>query len=443
MKKTVLTFILSVLAVFACAFAFVACGGDGSHKHSAQYYSVDENTHWKVCDECGKTFDNGEHSLNASGVCSVCGYIAVYTHGLEYDEVKDDNENVIAFAVIGKGEVASTDIIIPSYHNGKPVTDIWNEAFAGCSDLTSIVIPDSVTYIGRDAFENTAYYNDESNWENEVLYIGKHLIEARNTLSGAYAIKQGTLMIADDAFLDCSDLTSIEIPNSATSIGWSAFNFCSSLASITVQNGNTKYHSGGNCLIDTTTKTLIQGCNNSIIPTDGSVTSIEYGAFWGCSSLTSIEIPNSVTSIGDRAFAECSSLTSIEISNSVTSIEKYAFSGCSSLTSIEIPNSVTSIRRSAFWGCSSLTSITIGNGVTSIGDSAFYGCSSLTSIEIPNSVTSIDDIAFISCINLTSIKFNGTMAQWAAISKGSSWNYNTGDYTVTCTDGTLSKSESE
>ena len=133
------------------------------------------------------------------------------------------------------------------------------------------------------------------------------------------------------------------------------------------------------------------------------VTSIENEAFWECSSLTSVTIPNSVTSIGWNAFIFCSSLTSVTIPNSVTSIGESAFCGCSSLTSIEIPNSVTSIEDQVFDGCSSLTSVTIPNSVTRIGWSAFSGCSGLTSVTIPNSVTSIGDNAFFGCCSLTSI----------------------------------------
>ena len=134
-----------------------------------------------------------------------------------------------------------------------------------------------------------------------------------------------------------------------------------------------------------------------------SVTSIGSSAFYGCSSLTSVTIPNSVTSIGSYAFNGCSSLTSVTIPNSVTSIGGYAFSGCSSLSSITIPNSVTSIGNSAFSHCSVLTSITLPEGVTSIGNSAFYGCSSLTSITIPESVTSIGNYVFEDCHSLVSI----------------------------------------
>ena len=191
-----------------------------------------------------------------------------------------------------------------------------------------------------------------------------------------------------------------------TSIGYEAFYKCTGLTSITIPN---------------------------------SVTSIGYNAFKYCTGLTSITIPNSVTSIGDWAFNHCTGLTSINVASgnnyysdnngvlfnkkktelirypegksqtsytipdSVTSIEDCAFDGCSGLTSITIPNSVTSIGDDAFAGCSGLTSITIPNSVTSIGHWAFDGCTGLTSITIPNSVTSIGDYAFDGCTGLTSI----------------------------------------
>ena len=140
---------------------------------------------------------------------------------------------------------------------------------------------------------------------------------------------------------------------------------------------------------------LLQDCSNLtsiIIP--NTVTSIGDHAFYGCSKLTSITIPNSVISIGGYAFYECSSLTSISIPNSVSNIGIFTFRSCSSLTSVSIPNSVTSIEGDAFWGCSNLTSVTIPNSVTSIGGRAFKNCSHLSSISIPNSVTNVGEGAF-------------------------------------------------
>ena len=140
-----------------------------------------------------------------------------------------------------------------------------------------------------------------------------------------------------------------------------------------------------------------------------SVTSIGDSAFYGCSGLTSVTIPNGVTSIGEYAFFACSGLTSVTIGNSVTSIGYAAFYACSGLPSVTIPNSVTSIGEYALYSCSGLTSVSIGNSVTSIGQCAFYDCNSLTSVTIPNSVTIIDTATFSYCSNLTSITIGNSV----------------------------------
>ena len=228
-----------------------------------------------------------------------------------------------------------TSVTIPN-----SVTSIGDWAFQYCESLTSVTIPNSVTSIGWGAFSGTGIYNNESNWENDVLYISNCLIKAKTKISGSYTIKDNTRLLAQFAFYGCTSLTSVTIPNSITSIGYYAFSSCSSLTSITIPN---------------------------------SVTSIGGSAFSDCSSLTSINIPNSVTSIGGGAFSSCSSLTSITIPNSVTSIGDVAFYYCSSLTSVTIPNSVTSIGMGTFWGCESLkTVICEAIEVPELGDDVFY-----------------------------------------------------------------------
>ena len=258
------------------------------------------------------------------------------------------------------------------------VISIGDNAFSYCSSLTSIEIPNSVTYIGSSAFENCSSLTSIE-IPNSVTYIGSSAFSNCSSLT-SIEIPNSVTYIGSFAFFYCSSLTSIEIPSGVTSIGDCAFENCPSLTSIIVESGNTVYDSRNNCnaIIETATNTLITGCQNTVIP--NTVSFIGDYAFNGCSSLTSIEIPNSVTSIGSSAFSNCSSLTSIEIPNSVTFIGSSAFSYCSSLTSIEIPNSVTSIGSSAFSYCSSLTSIEIPNPVTYIGDYAFEGCYSLTKI---------------------------------------------------------------
>ena len=136
------------------------------------------------------------------------------------------------------------------------------------------------------------------------------------------------------------------------------------------------------------------------------VVGIGDAAFLGCTSLTSITIPNSVTNIGISAFYGCSSLLSISIPNNVTNIDNNAFRGCTSLTSVTIPNSVMSIGDYAFYDCTGLTSITIPNRVTYIGEYTFKGCTSLTSVTIGESVSEIGKSAFESCTSLTSVVWN-------------------------------------
>jgi hypothetical protein len=192
------------------------------------------------------------------------------------------------------------------------------------NDITSVVIGDNVTTIGRAAFRDCINLT-------------------------AVTIPNSITSIGANAFSRCFNLTSITIPNSVTSIGGSAFESCRNLTSVTIPD---------------------------------SVTSIGSHAFGGCRNLTSVTISNSVTSIGNGAFVWCYNLISVTLSNSFTSIEDVTFAWCTSLTSITIPNSVMAIKGNAFAGCSSLASVTIPNSVTAIGQWAFSGCSGLRAITV-------------------------------------------------------------
>ena len=175
-------------------------------------------------------------------------------------------------------------------------------------------------------------------------------------------------------------------------IGNVAFWGCKSLTNINIPNSVTTI--GDSAFVGCESLTNINIPNS--VPTIGEKT------FLGCESLVNINIPNSVTTIGDSAFAFCDSLTSINIPNSVTTIGKFAFSDCDSLVNINIPNSVTTIGEYAFDGCKSLVNINIPNSITTIEEYAFDGCKSLVNINIPNSVTTIGKGAFACCINLPS-----------------------------------------
>jgi len=305
--------------------------------------------------------------------------------------------------IIGGPNFSSlTSVTIPN-----SVTNIGKFAFDECSGLVSVTIPNSVTNIGMHAFSCCTGLTSVT-IPGSVTKIGEYAFSSCTSLTSV-TIPGSVTNIGKGMFSGCTSLTSLTIPSSVTSICLSAFDGCTSLSSIIVDATNFAYSSADGVLFDKSQATIIKyPLGNSadyVIP--NSVTDIGNYAFSGCTGLTRVTIPNSVTSIGMYAFSDCSGLTSVTIPNSVTSFENHAFSGCSSLTSVTIPTSVTSIANFAFESCTSLTSLTIPNSVTSIEDCAFEFCTSLTSVTIPNSVTSIEDCAFWGCSSMTRLNFTG------------------------------------
>ncbi len=431
------------------------------HTYASDWdYDVTYHWHAATCEHTDLVADKAEHTLGTDGICTVCGYDFSTSFGFTFEKIDGKDEyRVVGFTT------AATQAVIPAEYNGLPVTAIGDYAFYECFGLTSVTIPSSVTTIGEGAFgyctsllsitipssvtsigmgifacctnltsitvdESNPVYHSASNCIIEtasktlIAGCGSSIIPADGSVTsiggGAFAgcsitsitIPEGVTSIGYAAFVSTT-LTSITIPSSVVTIGECALGYCERLTSITVDKNNLVYHSAGNCLIETATKTLILGCQSSIIPDDGSVTSIGDYAFWGCSSLTSVTIPSSVTSIGSSAFYECSSLTSVTFAENskCTTIGDYAFEDCSSLTSITIPSSVTSIGFGAFWGCSNLTSVTIPSSVTTIGDYAFTGCSNLASVTFAKNSHCwwIGDWAFYNCSNLTSITISSSV----------------------------------
>ena len=404
-------------------------------------YTFDDDSHWNECKNCGDKRGVSAHVIGDAGVCIVCDPSVQPTVGVLYDKSVDGT-----YAEVIGYSGSATKIVLADTYEDLPVKSIYKEAFKN-SSIVSIVIPDSITMIGDGAFSYCSSLT-------------------------SVVIGDSVTSIGNDAFYWCSSLTSVVIPDSVTSIGSSAFSYCFSLTSVVIGDSVTSIGSSAFYYCSSLTSVVI----------GDSVTSIGDGAFYNCSSLASVTIKGApvigsgafldcnsalyseyelgryvgdaenpyailvvltnknlstytihedTRFIGSEVFKDCERLTNITIPDSVTRIGSSAFSYCSSLKSVVIGDSVTSIGNHAFYSCNSLISVVIGDSVTSIGNSAFSCCYSLTGVVIGDSVTSIGDDAFYNCSKLTSIKYRGTQAQWNAITKGSSWNYNTGRYTIT------------
>lgn len=374
---------------------------------------------------------------------------------------------------------ATGHLEIPDTVNGIPVTHIYNWAFDKCKNLTSVTIPNSVTSIGIGAFqycsgltsitipdsitsiEYSAFQGCTSLTSiaipESVIYIGSSAFRSCTSLT-SITIPDSITSIESQLFFGCTSLTSITISKSVSSIGTAAFGGCSNMTNLLVEEGNSTYHSNGNCIIETAKRTIVAGCKASQIPADGSVISIGEGSFYYCTSLTNINIPDSIINIGDWAFCGAG-LSDINIPNSVTTIGTEAFSNCDGLYSLTIGNGVLNIRAGAFDSASNLrnvyitdasawckidfedenanplyasfaylrivdengeylSNIVLDNTVTTIPSCAFQRCVNYASITIPNSVTSVGEQAFYWYDNLRSVTYCGTQEQWDAIAKG-------------------------
>ena len=290
------------------------------------------------------------------GVTSICELAFFNCTSLTSVTIPDSVTNIGDQAFWGCTSL--TSVTIPD-----SVTSIGDYVFYDCTSLASITIPDSVSEIGRVAFKGTAYYNDISNWDNGLLYIGNHLIEAKEDVSGSIEIRQGTKTIAADAFSGCASITSVTIPDSVTSIGESAFEECTSLTSVTIPDGvtnigysafeNTAYYNN-----ESNWDNGILYIGNHLIKAKDDVSG-------------SVEIKQGTKAIAEMSFCDCSSLTGVKIPEGVTGIVYETFRGCASLANVEIPESVTSIGAFAFSGCLSLESVKLSDRITEIELGAF------------------------------------------------------------------------
>ena len=277
-------------------------------------------------------------------VIVVVAFFGVVTPSFADDYVEEDGIRYFVneaekTAIVSHCDMSVSGVVsIPetiSYREASyPVVSIKESAFAGCTNLESVTIPDGVTSIGEYAFS------------------------------------------------ECDSLENVTIPDSVANIGEYAFSECASLVNIEIPNGITTIDTG----------TFISCSNLESIAIPDSVTLIEGGAFHGCSNLANVVIPESVTSIGGNAFRECTKLTSIKIPSSVETIGSAAFYKCVGLTNVEIQNGLTSIGSYAFAGCTNLGSVMIPESVTSIESNAFSDCGNLKDILVSGQTTLGTDV---------------------------------------------------
>ena len=334
-------------------------------------------------------FAKWEIRANADNVASKIGAMAESDVVVVTGEITDSTLTEIKNAIKAKTFGIGIDL---SGTSG--VTSIGEDAFKGCSGLTSIELPSGVTSIGKNAFYGCSALT-------------------------SIEIPSGVTSIGDGAFQGCSGLTSIELPSGLTSIENYAFYGCSALTSIEIPSG---------------------------------VTSIWSYTFSGCSSLTSIEIPSGLTNISEAAFKRCSALTSINVSldnPSYCSLDGvlyskdksviYAYPAGKTDSSYRIHESTISIREGCFYGCSSLLSIEFPDMLEYIGIEAFRNCIGLTSILLPErKLERIGMAAFRGCSGLESIRFAGSSYYWIHnVSQSGDWWVGAKTDKIKCSDREL------
>lgn len=355
-----------------------------------------------------------------NGISYVDKWVTGYDGTIENVSLRSDTIGIANSVFTERNELIS--VIIPD-----GAKTIGSYAFEKCYNLKNVTIPDSITNIGRDAFRWCSELEsiDIPNGISTVPYGAFEMCSSLKSVE----IPDGVTTIEDYAFLGCSgiinlklsnditaigeyvfqgcdNLVNIEIPNSIVTIGEGAFEYCSkSLEQIVVQNGNENYHSDGNCLIDTKNKTVLLGCKNSVIPTDGSVEKIGNYAFWGCTGLKEIQIPKSVTSIGESSFAYCSQ------------IKKVVYSGTE--------EQWNSIIKGEAWNEGTVFEVVFQPFANNANNNAGTGTGDSNVFDADGDLTIIDgyvpdkgiEIAFVIGIGVVTVACGGASIWWFAIKK--------------------------
>lgn len=471
MKHTLLRICLLALALCLAVLCLAACGNKNDTSTAEDGKSTTETAKGGTTadggtnggsDE-GKTAGDSGDNTDQNGQ-NDSSETPKFSEGLEYLSNGDGT-----CGVRGIGTCTDTEILIPTISpDGETVIYILNGAFQNRTELTSVVVPDSVTYIADHAFSGCSgltsitipfvggragitandsyqlpfgyifgtvpyeggtattqyYYGNGKNIINDTYYIPTSLttvtVTGGNILRGSFGncgnlvkitVPATVTALEDLAFNRCGSLTTFTVPNGVVSIGEDTFADCNRLQGTTYENavylGNEQ---NPHMVLLKAVDTAITTC--SIHPNTAFLNSY---AFEGCAELTAITVPQGIARIEKSAFSGCKKLADLTVSGGVAYIGNSAFYGCSALASVVIPNSVEILGKNAFSQCTNLASIDLGNGIAIIGEGAFSGCTKLSSVTILESVTDINQSAFYNCTGLRKVYITD-LAKWCAIS---------------------------
>ncbi len=392
-----------------------------------------DDEHWRVCERCEEETPKSSHVFS-DGQCE-CGYLEPeeFTEGLVFERIEEDGTYKVA-----SYDGTATDVVIPSSYKGKPVTAIAEKLFAEkivdsvvvpgsirnmkqafCeSSLKSAIVKNGVESIDENAFGScTELVSVEL--PDTLKHIGEKAFYCDAALSGI-VLKEGLLTIGDNSFRQCNAITELVVPSTVTKIGALAYANSSGLVTVSVPGSvkeigdNAFYACTGleSVALGEGVKKLGAGvfmsCTSlqSISMAEGSESFGDY-EFYGCTALTELRLPDSLRTIGLQAFAGCTSLVSVKISASLEDWNNYAFYNCKALKNVEFGEGLESIGYGAFYTCVGIENLDLPSTLKSIGDYAFYYCSSVEEVVLPDGVSVIGEYSFGGMTSLSRFVGNG------------------------------------